>query len=156
MRYVVLALHLSLAIVSLLILILRVGGLFQEDAQRTAITGGELNQVYNVYKAAEGFSVYEDPRQPPLYATSLYNTGFYHLYGLIGRPFGENVAERWAQQVALPQRAVLLFSRGQGAANLALAAVSVTVALALGAYLRSVRARWLEQKARRADRRPRS
>ena len=53
-------------------------------------------------------------------------------------------------------RSMLLFSRGQGAANLALAAVSVTVALALGAYLRSVRARWLEQKARRADRRPRS
>jgi hypothetical protein len=42
-------------------------------------------------------------------------------------------------------RSVVLFSRGDGGANLALAVVSFAVAGALGTYFRKVRARWLKR-----------
>ena len=48
-------------------------------------------------------------------------------------------------------RAVLLFTRGGGSANLALAAVSLVMMGALWVYFRKVRARWVE--SRRAPRR---
>ncbi len=47
-------------------------------------------------------------------------------------------------------RAVVLFSRGGGAGNLALAAVSLAVAGALVVYFRSLRARWQELRRRRS------
>jgi len=49
-------------------------------------------------------------------------------------------------------RAVVLFSRGGGAGNLILAALSLAVAGALVVYLRTVRAQWTALRARRRPR----
>ncbi len=43
-------------------------------------------------------------------------------------------------------RSAVLFSRGGGAVNLALAAASLLVAAALGLYFRTVRAKWRASK----------
>jgi hypothetical protein len=48
-------------------------------------------------------------------------------------------------------RGLVLFARGGGAVNLAMAVASITVAAALAIYFRKVRARWRE--ARQAGRR---
>ena len=45
-------------------------------------------------------------------------------------------------------RSTLLFLHGAGAGSLALAAVSLVVAGALGLYFRAVRARWVELRRR--------
>jgi hypothetical protein len=51
-------------------------------------------------------------------------------------------------------RSAVLFLHGAGAGSLALAAVSLVVAGALGLYFRKVRARWVELRRRvRASRR---
>jgi hypothetical protein len=50
-------------------------------------------------------------------------------------------------------RAIVLFARGEGALNLALAAAAAAVGGALGVYLRSVRAKWAQEKGAAATRR---
>jgi hypothetical protein len=46
-------------------------------------------------------------------------------------------------------RALVLFTRGEGSANLAMAAASLAVAGALIVYFRKVRARWLASRTER-------
>ena len=54
-----------------------------------------------------------------------------------------------ALAVLFALRSLVLFSRGGGSAQLALAAVSLAVMGALVVYFRKLRARWVEQQASR-------
>jgi hypothetical protein len=50
-------------------------------------------------------------------------------------------------------RSLILFSRGGGGAELALAAASIVVTAALAAYFRKLRARWIELQHEQHSRR---
>lgn len=52
-----------------------------------ATTGFEEFCIYNIWKAAHGFALYEWPQKEPFLLTS-YNTGFYHVYAAWVRLWG--------------------------------------------------------------------
>jgi hypothetical protein len=54
-------------------------------------TGGEPITIYNIMKAQRGLTLYEDPREPPFYPTTLYNAGFYRTYAVATRAFSNDV-----------------------------------------------------------------
>ncbi len=80
------------AVMSLVVLGARLSSVVDEPGSLLSTTGGESISIYNVMKAARGLPLYEDPREPPYYPTTLYNAGFYRAYELVARGFGSNPA----------------------------------------------------------------
>ena len=92
-----LALHLSARAVLVAILLLpaataaavlavRTRSVFEPAGQYLATSGGEPVSIYNTLKAQRGMPLYEDPRDPPYYPTTLYNVGFYRFYAAAAWP----------------------------------------------------------------------
>jgi hypothetical protein len=75
------------AVTSMVVLTIRVGSLFQPPARYMQTTGGEPISIQNVLKLQCGLPLYQDPRDPPYYPTTLYNVGFYYFYALWTGPF---------------------------------------------------------------------
>lgn len=70
-----------LALLSVAVLAVRVASVLDRPGELLATSGGESGSIHNIMKTQRGLALYEDPREPPHYATTLYNAGFYHLYG---------------------------------------------------------------------------
>jgi hypothetical protein len=69
-----------------MILAVRVYSLLKPAGYYLATSGGEPVSIYNVLKLQRGMVLYEDPREPPYYPTTLYNAGFYHFYAVTTWP----------------------------------------------------------------------
>ncbi len=76
------------AVMCLSVLALRVSSVAGDSGRILSTSGGESVSIYNVMKAARGLKLYEDPRFPPYYPTTLYNAGFYRMYGEVAWAFG--------------------------------------------------------------------
>lgn len=81
------------AFTSTLVLGTRVLSLFEPAARYMQTTGGEPVSILNVMKLQRGLPLYQDPRDPPYYATTLYNAGFYSFYAMVTWPFRNHTAE---------------------------------------------------------------
>ena len=97
----------------------RLHSLFEPAGRYVETTGGEAASIYNVLKLQHGLPLYQDPRDPPYYATTLYNAGFYSLYGLVTWPFRHDTTEA---VLAMRMLTLALF----GSVVLAMVAFAVT------------------------------
>jgi len=79
------------AVLALAITALRLANVWQFGGLVTT-TGGEESCIYSVWKLANGFPLYEDPRTAP-FAITLYNFLFYWVYAACGLVFGSNGPE---------------------------------------------------------------
>ncbi len=77
------------AMLSLILLAIRVIAVSEPSADTLATSGGESISIYNVLKLTRGLTLYEDPRIPPYFTTTLYNAGFYEFYGAIAGHLSE-------------------------------------------------------------------
>ncbi|WP_165231797.1 hypothetical protein [Aquisphaera insulae] len=57
-----------------------------------ATSGGEPVSMYNAMKLQRGVPLYQDPRDPPFYPTTLYNAGFYAVYAAATWPWRHDPA----------------------------------------------------------------
>ena len=76
------------ALLALVVLGVRVASIVDRPGEFLATSGGEPVSIYNIMKAQRGLVLYEDPREPPYYATTLYNAGFYRAYAFVTGGFG--------------------------------------------------------------------
>lgn len=98
-------------VVALGMLIARIQAVIEPSGGLLATSGGEPISIYNVFKLQRGMKLYEDPREPPFYASTLYNAGFYHSYAAVGRMFFDGLHP--------PVTALRLFTLALGCAGLA-------------------------------------
>lgn len=98
----------------------RTRSLFDPAGCYLATSGGEPVSIYNILKLQRGLTLYEDPRDPPYYPTTLYNAGFYHLYAAATWPFRHDLP-----RLVLAMRLVTLGHAGVGLAALISFAVRV-------------------------------
>ena len=98
----------------------RTRSLFDPAGCYLATSGGEPVSIYNILKLQRGLTLYEDPRDPPYYPTTLYNVGFYHLYAAATWPFRRDLP-----RLVLAMRLVTLGHAGVGLAALISFAVRV-------------------------------
>ncbi len=80
------------ALAAVVVLGTRAASVVGEPGRLLATSGGESASIYNVVKIQQGLPLYEDPRDPPYYPTTLYNAGFYHAYALLTRAFAADPA----------------------------------------------------------------
>ncbi len=80
------------ALTALLVLSVRFGSVVSESAATLATSGGEPISIYNILKVQRGLVLYEDPRIPPCYPSTLYNAGFYRSYAALGSLVAGNTA----------------------------------------------------------------
>lgn len=75
------------ALGSTTILLLRARSVVAPAGRVQETSGGESISIYNILKIGRGFRLYQDPRNPPFYPSTLYNAGFYRFYSGIARLF---------------------------------------------------------------------
>ena len=78
------------ALTSLALLIFRGSSLLEPPGRLLTTSGGESISIYNIMKAQRGLVLYEDPREPPNYPTTLYNAGFYQTYAVMTAAFRDD------------------------------------------------------------------
>jgi hypothetical protein len=91
-RAVLMAIFLLPAATAVATLAVRTRSVFEPAGHYLATSGGEPVSIYNVLKLQRGLVLYEDPRVPPYYPTTLYNVGFYHFYAAAAWPFRHEMA----------------------------------------------------------------
>jgi hypothetical protein len=91
-RAVLVAILLLPAATAVAVLAVRTRSVLEPGGLYLATSGGEPVSIYNILKAQRGLSLYEDPRDPPYYPTTLYNVGFYRFYAAAAWPWKRDVA----------------------------------------------------------------
>ncbi|QEH37576.1 hypothetical protein OJF2_61670 [Aquisphaera giovannonii] len=123
LRAFVLAICLVPAAAAIGTLAVRTGSALSPAGLYLATSGGEPVSMYNVLKLQRGLPLYQDPRDPPFYPTTLYNAGFYAFYAAATWP--------WRHDTAAVVPAMRLVSLGLQALG-----VGASMALALLAWNR--------------------
>ena len=88
------------ALTSLALLVSRGSSLLEPPGRLLTTSGGESISLYNIMKVQRGRPLYEDPREPPNYPTTLYNAGFYQSYAAMTWPF-RNETDRLVLSIRL-------------------------------------------------------
>lgn len=139
------------AAASLAVLSVRARSVADPTTWLLSTSGGESVSIYNVMKARRGLPLYEDPRDPPYYASTLYNAGFYEAYATLARLFPTRAdrvvpALRFGTLALACAGAAALLVIGPGrrtprlvALAMALAAVATTLGMLPGWWLLTVR-----------------
>lgn len=91
------------------VFVTRVQSIFTPAARYLPTTGGEPASIQNVLKLQRGLPLYQDPRVPPYYPTTLYNAGFYAFYAIATWP-----PRLGSGEMVLPLRLVTLALFGFG------------------------------------------